>query len=108
MKLYRIFLPKRHSNGEPVPLPKIRKVTENIRERFGAYSLNPFAKLPVIQGVWTDDKSRIYTEPMYVIELFIEDTFDNKRWMAAFKEMIRQELEQKELFIIAQDAEILL
>lgn len=108
MKLYKIFIPKRYNSGDQIPSPKVHRITESIREKFGAYSLNPFARLPVIQGVWTNDKSQMYKEPMYVIELFIEDTFDNKRWLSAFKELVRQELGQKELFIIVQDAEILM
>ena len=107
MKIYRIFLPKIDNGGVPIPISKISSITEEIRQKFGAYSFNPFAKLPVIGGVWTDGKSRLYNEPMQVIELFVEDTFDNQKWMMAFKEMTRQKLEQEELFIIVQNAEIL-
>ena len=108
MKIYKIFLPKNDRSGKPIPIQKIHSITERIREKFGAYSFNPFAKLPVIAGVWTDSKSRNYSEPMQVIELFVEDTFNNKKWITAFKEMVRQELQQDELFIMVQDAEILL
>jgi len=108
MKLYRIFLPKQYNDGREIEAKKIGKLTELIRERFGAYSINPFATLPVIQGVWTsEERSRLYIEPMFMIELFIEDTFDNQKWLKSFKEMARQELEQVELFVIAQNAEIL-
>ena len=108
MKLYRIFIPKNYNNGKPIESKKIRKVTEGIQERFGGYSLNPFASLPIIQGVWTSDETnKIYSEPQYMIELFVEDTFDNQKWLKSFKEMTRQELQQEEIFVIVQDAEIL-
>jgi len=107
MKLYRIFIPKVYNNGEPIPIVKIRKITESIREKFGAYSFNPFAKLPILAGVWTDDKSKVYSESMQLIELFVEDTFDNQKWIKAFKEITRQDLQQEEIFIIVQDAEII-
>ena len=83
------------------------KITGSIRERFWAYSLNPFARLPSLGGIWTDGKSKVYNEPMQLIELFIEDTFDNQKWVKAFKELTRQDLQQEEIFIIVQDAEII-
>ena len=108
MKLYRIFLPKFDNTGQRIDTKKIRQVTERIREKFGAYSLNPFARLPIIEGVWTSDKtSKTYTEPMFLVELFVQDTFDNQKWLRSFKEMVRQDLSQEALFVIVQNAEIL-
>lgn len=108
MKLYRIFIPKCYKDGKRIETKKIRKVLEDIRKRFGAYSLNPLAVLPLIQGVWTSNlTNKIYREQVFMVELFVQDTFDNQRWLKAFKEMARQELEQEEIFIIVQDAEII-
>ncbi len=108
MKLYRIFIPKQYNDGKKIEPKKIRKLTEMVRERFGAYSINPFAMLPFIQGVWTSEEThKLYTEPMFMIELFVEDTFKNQRWLKSFKERARQELDQEELFVISQNAEIL-
>ena len=107
MKLFRIFLPKKYNDGKPVEFKKIRKVAEEIRERFGAYSANPFGILPVMEGVWTSDKGEAYREQMFVIELFVEDTKDNNKWIKAKQEDWRQRFEQEELFIISQYAEIL-
>ncbi len=109
MKFYKIFLPKKYNDGKLIELKKIREIAEEIRERFGAYSLNPFANLPIIQGAWTDNKTKkTYIEPMYSIELFVEDTFDNQKWLKSCKEIWRQKLNQDELFIVAQDAEIII
>ena len=110
MKIYRIFLPRFYNDGIKIPITKISKITDQVRERFGAYTLR-HASLPIMQkeimkGVWTSGK-KIYDEQMFMIELFVEDTFKNKRWLKAFKEIICQELNQKEIFIITQDAEIL-
>ncbi len=107
MKLYKIFIPKFYNNGELIPIGRIRKITENIREKFSAYSFNPFARLPILGGVWTNKDSKIYSEPMQLIELFVEDTFNNQKWIKAFKEICRQELDQEEIFIIVQDAELI-
>lgn len=108
MKLYKIFLPKSYNNGKMIEIRKIREVTKEIQGKFGAYSLDPFARLPIIQGVWTSDKtSKIYSEQMYLVELFVEDTFDNQKWLKSFKEIVRQKLEQEEIFVIVQNAEIL-
>ena len=58
MKLYRLLLPKRFNNGKLIPTNKILKIAEEIREKFGAYSLDPYGRLPIIQGVWTSNKQR--------------------------------------------------
>jgi hypothetical protein len=108
MKLYRIFLPKQDQKGNEISSAKADKITRMIEKRFGAYSLNPLARLPLIQGAWTSKSTKkIQKEPMHVAELFLEDTFKNRRWVKAIKEMARQEFKQEEIFIISQEAEIL-
>lgn len=106
MKLYRIFLPKKFNDGTPIPTKIILKIAEEIREKFGGYSLDPFGRLPVIQGIWTSDQKKQYREDMNLLDLFVEDTFDIQKWFKAKKELWRQELQQEELFIIVQNAEI--
>lgn len=106
MKLYRIFLPKKFNNGKLIPRAKILKIAEEIEEKFGAYSLDPFGRLPIIQGIWTSEKQKKYQEEMSILDLVVEDTFDNQKWFKAMKEKWRQDLEQEELFIISQNAEI--
>lgn len=106
MKLYRIFLPKKFNDGKPIPTDSILKIAEEIREKFGGYSLDPFGRLPIIQGVWTDSDNRKYEEEMNLLDLFVEDTFNIQKWFRAKREIWRQELQQKELFIIVQNAEI--
>jgi len=108
MKLYRLFLPKRFNNGKLIPTNKILKIAEEIREKFGAYSFDPYGRLPIIQGIWTSTKKRKYEDEMNILDLFVEDTFDIQKWFQAKKEIWRQELEQEELFIIVQNAEIII
>lgn len=107
MKLYRLFIPKRFNNGKIIPSNKILKIAEEIREKFGAYSFDPYGRLPIIQGIWTNNKKIKYEDEMNIIDLFVEDTFDIQKWFKAQKELWRQELEQEELFIIVQNAEII-
>ncbi len=106
MKLYRIFIPKTYDTKIKIPMKIIQEIAEKIEERFGAYSLDPFTHLPVIQGCWKDKDGLKYEEEHFLFELFLEDTFENKKWIEAYKEMIRQELKQKEIFILEMNAEI--
>lgn len=106
MKLYKIFLPKKYNSGELIPTKIIMEIIEPIEEKFGAYSLSS-ATLPVISGAWTSETGRKYSEPMFLIELFVEDTFDNQKWLKSFKEIWRQSLKQEEFFVISQNAEVL-
>ncbi len=106
MKLYRIFIPKTYDTKTKIPMKEIQKIAEEIEDRFGAYSLEPFAHLPVIQGCWKDGESLKYEEEHFLFELFVEDTFESKKWLIAYKEMIKQKLKQKEIFILEMNAEI--
>jgi len=58
MKLYRIFLPKKFNDGTLIPTKIILEIAEEIRKKFGGYSLDPFGRLPVIQGIWTSDQKK--------------------------------------------------
>ena len=107
MKLYRIYVPKFFNDTLPIPPALLLKITAPIRDKFGGYSLDPFGRLPIIQGVWENKDGKKFEEEMNVMELFVEDTFDNKRWMKYQKEIWRQELQQEEFFIIVQDAEVI-
>ena len=85
MKLYRLFLPQTYNDGKSIPNEIIFKITEKIRDRFGAYSLNPHATLPIIEGTWTSPTTKKrFTETMTLIEIFLEDTHKNKEWIKAF------------------------
>lgn len=107
LKFYRIFIPQQYNSGEPVEPEKLLKIANEVGNKFKAYSAS-LSNLPIIEGLWTSEKDgKKYAEPMMLLELFVEDTFKNKKWLKAFKEMIAQELEQEEIFIIVQDAEIL-
>ncbi len=107
MKLYKIFIPKKYNNGSLIPLAKTTELLNEVEKRFGSYTLDPFGKLPLI-GVWNDPKNKErYVDEVQIPELFVEDTIDIKRWITASKELWRQKLEQAELFIMVQDAEII-
>ncbi len=105
MKLFRIFLPKTYNDKKKIPIKIIEKIALEIQDRFGGYSLDHFAHLPVIQGSWKDGDGLKYEEEHFLLELFVEDTFDNKKWISTYKEMIRQKLKQKEIFILEINAE---
>ena len=106
MKLYRIFIPKTFDTKTKIQSKKIQNIAEQIQARFGGYSLDPFAHLPVVQGSWQGSDGLKYEEFHFLLELFVEDTFENKKWISAYKEMIRQDLKQQEIFILEINAEV--
>ncbi len=108
MKLYRLFIPKKYNNGKEIESEKILTITKGIEKKFGSYSINPHATLPIIQGKWLDQASKkTYEDELFCVELFVEDTFDNCNWLKSFTEIARQELNQKELFVLCQNAELI-
>jgi len=107
MKLYKIFIPKKYNDGTSIPLEKTTNILNEVEKKFGGYTLNPFGRLPLI-GVWNDhNNKKRYVDEVQILELFVEDTIDIKKWITAVKELWRQELKQAELFIMVQDAEII-
>lgn len=108
MKLYRIFIPKKYNDGTQIPIEKTTEILNEVEKRFGSYSIDPFGRLPLI-GVWNDHKTKQrYVDDVQILELFVEDTINIKKWIAAQREIWKQELQQEELFIMVQDAEIVL
>lgn len=107
MKLYRIYLPKKYNDSTIIPSQLIAKITEQIHEKFGGYTLDPFGRLPIMQGIWKSPQDIIYQDEINVVEIFVEDTLDIKKWFRANQELWRQELKQDKLFIIVQDADVL-
>jgi len=107
MKLYKIFIPKKYNNGSIIPLEKTTKILNQVEEKFGGYTIDPFGRMPLI-GVWNNpkDKQR-YIDEVQILELFVEDTMNIKKWFNSMKELWRQDLEQEEFLIIVQDAEII-
>jgi len=65
MKLYKIFIPKFYNDGKRIEINKIRKIAEDIRMKFGAYSANPYANFPIIEGTWTSDTTQKFIEISY-------------------------------------------
>ncbi len=107
MKLYRIFIPKKYNEGTIIPIEKTTKILNEVEERFGGYTIDPFGRMPLI-GVWNNPKDRQrYIDEVQILELFVEDTMDIKKWFNANKELWRQHLKQEEFLIIVQDAEII-
>ncbi len=107
MKLYRIFIPKKYNDGTIIPIEKTTKILNEVEERFGGYTIDPFGRMPLI-GIWNNSKNKQrYTDEIQILELFVEDTMDIKKWFAASKELWKQHLKQEEFLIIVQDAEII-
>lgn len=108
MKLYRIFLPKTYNDGTPIEDSKLREITKQIRDKFKGYSANPKAVFPIWEGAWIDEKhNRALLENVICVELFTQDTFDNQRWMRSQTELWKQTLEQDDLFVLVQNAEMI-
>ena len=84
----------------------IQTIVERFGDRFGGYTFDT-SYLPIIEGFWENKDAIQYEEKHFLLELFIEDTFDNKKWIKVQKEKIKKELEQKEIFIMEINAEIL-
>lgn len=107
MKLYKIFIPKKYNDRTAIPIEKTTRILNEVEEKFGGYNIDPFGRMPLI-GVWNDPKNKQrYIDEVQILELFVEDTMDIKKWFSANKELWRQLLKQEEFFIIVQDAEII-
>ena len=57
MKLYRIFIPKKYNGGTLIPIEKTTRILNEVEEKFGGYTLDPFWRMPLV-GIWNDPKDK--------------------------------------------------
>jgi len=102
MRRYEILLPLRFNDGSPVPDELIGETILALRDRFGAVSL----ETQTIRGVW-QHSGQTYRDDLARLFVDVLDTGENRDWFRQFKERLKVEFRQLEIWIVTHPIEIL-
>lgn len=100
--LVTFLLPLKYNNGANVGQEKFFRVKEEIVGKFGGISINPIS----MEGAWVDEINEITCyEDCKRFEVCMENTRKNYGWLLNYKKRLKKEFKQKEIYMIAIEAE---
>jgi len=102
MRRYEILLPLRFNDGSSVPDELVGDVLFGLRERFGAVSF----ETQTIRGLWQHE-GQIYRDDLVRVFADVADTPLNRAWFLEFKERLKREFQQLDIWIITHPIEVI-
>ncbi len=102
MHRYEILLPLRHNDGSPVPDPIIAAVVIRLREKFGAVSV----ETQQIRGIW-EHQGAIYRDELARVFVDVSDSLEIRGWFREFKEQLKTDFRQVDIWIVAHPIEVI-
>ena len=99
---YEILLPRRFNNGSSVPGEVFATVLVTLRERFGAVS----AERQTIRGEW-EHEGHVYEDWLVRVFVDVPDTAEHREWFRAFKERLKRDFQQLDIWITTHPIEVL-
>ena len=99
---YELLLPLQFNDGTPVPGSLVDQTIDEIKERFGAISLESQS----ILGSWKTGSAEHHDENL---RLFadVPDTAEHRQFFADLKERLRERFQQLEIWIVTHAIELL-
>lgn len=101
---YEILLPAEFNDGRLVADACPRCFPESLSEvidSFGAFTFRPDAAL----GSWTAGGHR-YDDRLYALAVDVEDTAENRAWIAHLKSHLRRRFEQVEIYVTSHPIDV--
>jgi len=108
---FEFYLPTFYNNeknpkdfGKPIEKSKFRIAKNKIINNFGCLSIHS----GIIQGTWTDKDSKIrYFDNCRKFEVCVNNRDDIIDFMINFKEFLKKEFEQHDIYMIYTEVEML-
>ena len=104
-KSYRrceILLPLKFNDGRPVPDEAIGSTLLELRERFGAVSV----ETQTTEGTWTH-LGQVYRDDLVRVYVDVAASRDEGEFFAAYKEQLKQRLGQLDIWITTYPIEVI-
>ena len=101
MRRYEILLPLRFNDGVTVPDDLVGVVLIALRDRFAAVSF----ETQTIRGKWQHE-GRVYRDDLARIFVDVPETPDDRAWFIAFKERLKREFQQLDIWIVTYPIEV--
>jgi hypothetical protein len=102
MRRYEILLPLRFNDGQSVPDTLVGSVICTLRERFGAASF----ETQTIRGLWQHE-GQLYRDDLVRLFVDVADSEETRVWFRAFKEQLKTDFRQLDIWIITHPIEVL-
>jgi hypothetical protein len=102
---YEILLPLAFNDGRLIADGCPRCLPDSLAEtfdRFGAFTLRP----EVARGSWSGDDGRRYQDTLSVLSVDVDDTNQNRAWIAHLKAHLLERYEQLEIYITSHPVEV--
>ena len=99
---YELLLPLRFNDGSTVPEALVDQTIDEIKERFGAISLESQS----ILGSWKTGSAEHHDENL---RLFadVPDTPEHRQFFADLKDRLRQRFQQLEIWLVTHPIDVL-
>ncbi|MFH1695124.1 MAG: hypothetical protein ABH850_01700 [Candidatus Micrarchaeota archaeon] len=96
------LLPLTYNNGKDVEPKKFFKIKEEIMKQFGGISIHPLS----IEGGWINKADDIvYYDNCKRFEVCVEKSDESRKWIAKYKEKLKKEFQQHEIYMISTEVE---
>jgi len=94
------LIPLKYNDGTDIEPEKFFKIKNEVLEKFGGISIHPLS----IEGAWIDkiDDARYY-DNCKRFEVCAEKCEDTYHWLSKYKEQLKNEFKQKEIYMIAME-----
>jgi hypothetical protein len=98
---YEIHLPLKHNDSRPVNPELFDQVRDELVAQFLGLSYQPNST----RGLWINDESH-FEDELYRFVVDVEDTVENRQFLAAYKLTLRERFEQIEIYMVSYPVEI--
>ena len=102
LRRYEMLLPQRHNDGTPVDREVFTEVLLELHRRFGADS----CETQIIQGLW-ENRGTVFHDELVRVFVDVSDTPANREFFLAFKEQLKQRLNQLDIWLTTYPVEAL-
>lgn len=102
-KRIEIMLPLTYNNGQMIEPQKLYDLKDEIVKKFKGASMDD----ATINGTWIAPDGVAYYDKCKKLFVDIEDTPENGEWLKEYKEKLKVELKQIEVYITSYKIEIL-
>lgn len=100
MKKIELTIPLRYNDGIPIEQSKLDKIKRELIRQFGGLSISAET-----DGFWTNDNIT-YNDYNKIYTVITEFNKDIESWITDYKKWLEFHLEQKEIFIVISDVNI--
>jgi hypothetical protein len=100
---YEFFIPLYYNDSSPIEAEKLYNTTEELMRKF--CGLTTYPSTLTVSGLWKE-QDEVYQDKLLVFMVDSEESKDDLRYIFDYKEKLKQEYKQKEIYITRQKIEI--